>query len=160
MKTNRQQLENRKALRHYLNRYYRAKERQANLRKRLRDLRLELDGLGASPLSMANIHAKGQTGSGAAAMVLRICDIEERIEKQADLESRIVLEIMDVIELLPAGSIEREIVEFRHIDCKNWTEIERLAHLARSNCFGAYNRGLDSLLEHRKIRELIGADRH
>ena len=96
----------------------------------------------------------------AAAMVLRICDIEERIEKQADLESRIVLEIMDVIELLPAGSIEREIVEFRHIDCKNWTEIERLAHLARSNCFGAYNRGLDSLLEHRKIRELIGADRH
>lgn len=159
MKTNQQQLNDRKALRHFLSRYYRAKDRQAHLRRRLSELRRELDGLGGNPPSFDNIHGKGQTGQGAATMALRILDIEERIEKQKDAESQIILEIMDVIELLPAGSVEREIIEFRHIDCKSWEAIGQLVHFTRSSCFDNYNKGLDALLGFRKVRELIGTDR-
>ena len=117
----------RRTLKQYLTRYYKAKERQAILQSRRSQLCRDL-----------------QQDSAAS-------EIEKRIKKQEEREAKIVLEIMDVLELLPVGSTERTIMELRHIDCKPWSEIMKCVHLSRSPCFEHYNRGLDKLLQHEEV---------
>lgn len=88
-------------------------------------------------------------------MTLKIADIEDRIQKQIDIEAKSVIAIMDVIEFLPADTIERDILEFRHIDCKPWDKIMDCVHLSRSPCFEYYNKALDKLLTYKKVRRIL-----
>lgn len=121
----------RRSLKQYLSRYYKAKEQRAILQNRLRLLQCEMH---------------------EAADISRI---EARIAKQAIREGEIVLEIMDIIDLLPFESMERTIMELRHIDCKPWKDIHKAVHLTRSPCYAYYNRGLDELLEHEEVQAVL-----
>ena len=56
---------------------------------------------------------------------------------------------------ITSDSTERDILEYRHIDCKSWAEIQRLVHLTRSPCFEYYNRGLDMLLARPEARKML-----
>lgn len=119
----------RRTLKQYLTRYYRAKEKQAILQDRLVQLRYEL-----------RRHEDIDTS-----------EIEARIQKQAEREKKIVLEIMDILDFLPADTTERMIMELRHIDCKSWIEIQKTVHLTRTPCYDYYNKGLDKLLESEEV---------
>lgn len=152
------QSEERAALRRYLNKYKRARKHKATLQQRLSDLRLELSGPSVKPLSSDNIRAKGKNGTGAEGPALQIIEIEEKINKQIAKEAQLVLDVMNVIDLLESGSIEREILEARHIDCISWRKTEFRVHLTRSPCFEHYNKALDYLLSIRKVRVLIEID--
>ena len=123
----------RTALKQYLTRYYRTKKRQAILTQRLRQLRRDLQHPEAGEIS----------------------EVEARIEKQGKKAERIILEIMDIIDLLPEESTERMILELRHIDCKPWSEIQRTVHLTRTPCFDHYNRALDTLLEAKEVHAAL-----
>lgn len=123
----------RTALKQYLTRYYRTKKRQAILTQRLRQLRRDLQHPEAGEIS----------------------EVEARIEKQVKKAERIILEIMDIIDLLPEESTERMILELRHIDCKPWSEIQRTVHLTRTPCFDHYNRALDTLLEAKEVHAAL-----
>ncbi len=123
----------RTVLKQYLTRYYRSKKRQAILAERLRQLRRDLHRQSAGDVS----------------------EVEARIQKQARKAERIILEIMDVIELLPEESTERMILELRHIDCKSWNEIQRTVHLTRTPCYDHYNRALDTLLEAEEVHAAL-----
>lgn len=149
--------EDRRLLKRYLSQYYRAKEKQAALRSRLDELQSELRHPGVSTPPLDGIPVKSKHHDGAIALIFKIDDIEERIQRQIDIEVRSVAEIMDVLDFLPRESTERDILEYRHIDCKPWTEIQRLVHLTRSPCFEYYNRGLDKLLEFKKVRATLAA---
>ncbi len=116
----RQQTDRRRQLKVYLSRYYRAREQCAILQARLRRLRTE-GGVGTE-------------------------DIQTRIQRQAETARGCMAEIVDVLDLLPADSLERAILELRHIDCKSWQDIQRTVHLSRSPCYAYYQRGLDRLL--------------
>lgn len=124
----------RRILKRYLARYFRAKEKQAVLLDRMRRLRSEIESAG-----MAS-------------------EIEARIQRQSAMEEKSVLEVMDILELLSEDSTERTILELRHIDCKPWREIHRAVHLTRSPCFKYYNRGLDQLLSMREVRLKLGLE--
>lgn len=132
------QADERRLLKRYLARYFRAKEKQAVLQDRLGRLRSELGG------------PSGKEATGT------VSEIEARIQRQTALEEKSILEIMDVLDLLPSDSTERSILELRHIDCKPWREIHRAVHLTRSPCFDYYNRGLDQLLAMREVRLALG----
>lgn len=134
------QADERRLLKSYLARYFRAKEKQAVLQDRLRRLRSELKP------------PPGAEATGTAS------EIEARIQRQTALEEKSILEIMDIIELLPSESTERSIMELRHIDCKPWREIHRAVHLTRSPCFAYYNKGLDQLLAIPEVRLTLGLD--
>lgn len=149
--------EDRRLLKRYLSQYYRAKEKQAALRHRLEDLQAELRHPGVNTPPLDGIPVKSKCNGGAAALIFKIGDIEERIQRQIDIEARSVAEIMDVLDFLPRESTERDILEYRHIDCMPWTEIQRLVHLTRSPCFEYYNKGLDKLLEFKKVRMALAA---
>jgi len=150
--------EDRRLLRRYLSRYYRAKEKKAALSKRLAELQAELDhpGINASPLDGAP-RRRGKSSSGAASLIFKIGDIEDRIQRQIEVQAKSVIDIMDVLDFLPAESTERDILEYRHIDCKPWNEIMGLVHLTRSPCFEHYNKGLDKLLTYKKVRATLEA---
>ena len=149
------QIEQRQLLKRFLSQYYRAKDRQAALRARLASLQAELRHPGVKVPPPDGIPGKTGVSSGAASLTLKIADIEDRIQKQIEIEAKSVIAIMDVIEFLPADTIERDILEFRHIDCKPWDKIMDCVHLSRSSCFEYYNKALDKLLTYKKVRRIL-----
>ena len=48
-------------------------------------------------------------------------DIDARIKQQQEHLTRILSDIMDVIDILPPNSLGRTVIEMRHIDCMSWT---------------------------------------
>lgn len=92
---------------------------------------------------------------GAVSVVFRIAEVEERIERQREEMARAVLEVMDIIDLLPADSIERAIVEMRHIDQMTWQRIADALPMARSNVAAHYNRALDNLAGYKRVQKLV-----
>lgn len=149
------QIKQRNLLKRFLSQHYRAKDRQAALRARLASLQAELRHPDVKVPPRDGIPGKTGVNSGAASLTLKISDIEERIRKQIDIEASSVIAIMDVIELLPAGSIERNILELRHIDCKPWDKIMNCVHLSRSPCFEYYKKALDKLLTYKKVIAIL-----
>lgn len=134
---NTKQANERRALKKYLSQYFKAKEKRTILLERLRRLRRDLqrDGGLYTPLSPL--------------------EIESKIHEQSEAMKKCMLEIMDVLELLPEDSTERTILELRHIDCKSWEEIYKAVYLTRTPCFRYYNRGLDALLRRNKVRQIL-----
>ena len=77
-------------------------------------------------------------------------------ERLADIRTELdPAGIMDVLEFLPQDSVEREIMEMRHIDCKPWNEIMRTIHLSRAPCFRRYSTGLEWLYTYKKVRTTL-----
>ncbi len=128
----------RQILKNYLARYFRAKNKQAMLQHRLRRLRQEL-------------HPEAEGGNALSPL-----EIEARIKAQAEAAERSILEVMDVLDFLPPNSMERIILELRHLDCKPWRDIRKTVYLTASPCFEHYNKGLDALLEVAEVRRTLG----
>lgn len=128
-KTERTQAAERRVLKKYLTRFFRAKEKQKTLQRRAEAIRADL-------------------GEASA--------LEARVQAQAKAAERSALEIMDILDLLPEDAIERTILELRHLDCKPWREINRTVYLTASPCFEYYNRGLDTLLSMEQVRKTLG----
>lgn len=149
------QNENRTLLKRFLSQYYRAKDKQAILRKRLAALQAELRHPGVRIPPTDGMPTQTGNSSGAASLTFKIADIEDRIEKQIEAEARSIIAIMDVIEFLPADTIERDILEARHIDCKPWDKVMECVHLSRSPCFENYNKALNKLLKYKKVRAIL-----
>ncbi len=132
----------RRSLKKYLTRYFRAKEKRVILQERLRKLQRELQKQGGLCASLS------------------LSEIESRIQGQTDAMRKCTLEIMDVLELLPEESMERTILELRHIDCRPWEEICNTIYFSRSQCFRYYNKGLDALLAIDKVRRILRLSKH
>ena len=81
--------------------------------------------------------------------------MEDRIDQQREAMAKAVLHVMDMIDLLPQNSMERTVVEMRHIDCKPWDKIAREIYMSRSAVFNYYNAALDKLLEFKRTRKLL-----
>ena len=69
--------------------------------------------------------------------------------------AKAVLHVMDMIDILPQNSMERTVVEMRHIDCKPWEKIAQAVHMSRSRVFDYYNAALDKILENKRNRKLL-----
>ena len=88
-------------------------------------------------------------------VVFRLSEVEERIEAQRIAMGRAVTMVMDLIDLLPENSMERTVVELRHIDCKKWERICKEVHMSRSRVNVYYNAALDKILENKRNRKLL-----
>lgn len=144
----------REAVKSYLQQYHTAKQKKRILEERRRTLAAELRGPSTPPY-MAMPTSKPVHPDGAGAVVFQIADVEERIEAQQAEMARAVQNVMDLIDLLPMGSMERTVVEMRHIDSRKWERIAREVHMSRSRVIDYYNAALDTLASHEKSREVI-----
>ena len=136
----------REAVKRYLQQYHAAKQKKRILEERRRTLSAELRGPSAKP-----VHP-----DGAGTLVFQIADVEERIEAQQSKMAKAVQNVMDLIDLLPIGSMERTVVEMRHIDSRKWERIASEVHMSRSRVIDYYNAALDDLAANEKSVEVIG----
>ena len=136
----------REAVKRYLQQYHAAKQKKRILEERRRTLSAELRGPSAKP-----VHP-----DGAGTLVFQIADVEERIEAQQSKMAKAVQNVMDLIDLLPIGSMERTVVEMRHIDSRKWERIASEVHMSRSRVIDYYNAALDPLAANEKSVEVIG----
>lgn len=142
-------------LKRYLSQYYRAKQRQRILEARLHEIRAEIQNPSIRSSSGDGLPTGSHVSSGAAALTFREAEIEDRIQRQKENEAAAILNIMDILDFLPPDSMEKNILELRHIDCMSWNAITRAVHLTRSPCNEYYNRGLDRLLTFKKVHTIL-----
>lgn len=128
----------RRILKKYLSRYFKAKKRQSILQDRLNELQQQL-------------HTEAEGGNA-----LLPSKAEARLQAQAEAAEQSVLEVMDILAYLPPNTTERIILELRHLDCKPWEKIQATVYLTASPCFDYYNKGLDALLAKEAVRHKIG----
>ncbi|MFQ8778330.1 MAG: hypothetical protein ACLR78_14020 [Roseburia sp.] len=66
-----------------------------------------------------------------------------------------MLKVLDVLDFLDNGSLEKEIMEYKYLDGKTWDAIPDIANKSRSQCIEYWNRGLNKLLEFGKVQALL-----
>lgn len=146
----------REAVKEYLQQYHMARERKKILERRhdnlVRELRAPAVG---SPYRTMPARKPQANSDGAVSVVFRLAEVEERIEEQREAMEKTVLQVMDLIDLLPQNSIERTVVELRHIDCKKWDRICQEVHMSRSRVNDYYNAALAIIAENRRARKLV-----
>ena len=99
---------------------------------------------------MGLAETRPEPGSVAAELAARIAAKRKELAGTA-------LRVLDVIDLLPDGSLEKDIIELRHLHDMRWREIAKALGVSRSPCFLYYNKALNRLLEHERVRELLDA---
>lgn len=146
---------NREAVKRYLQQYHAAMKKKRILEERHRVLSSELRAPSTGSMFRLTPPKKPAKTDGSVSVVFRISEVEDRIEEQREEMAKAVLSVMDLIDVLPANSTERTVVEMRHIDCRPWDKIAETLYMSRSNVFNYYNAALDQILENKRNRKLL-----
>lgn len=145
-------------LKFVLEQIFRAKRRKGQLERRLENIKSDMRSPSAVP-DKGGRRSKGSHGDGTAGIVVKKTNIEERIEKQAENIDQSIEKTMDILDLLPETSLEREIVELRHLDMMGWKEIADSIPMSRSQCNRRYNQAIEDLLQYDIVQEAIRENR-
>ena len=141
-------------LKYLLGQIYRAEKRKKQLDDRLKEMNERKQSYNESNRYISTKRNHGKN-AGAAFVLFRITEIEDRIYKQKQEIENAIVQVMNIIEYLPLNTIEREICELRHIDLKPWSMISAEIPMSRSQVNRRYNAAIDALLNNKKIRKLI-----
>ena len=74
-------------------------------------------------------------------------EISSTLTSQIREQDNMMLEAVELMARLPSGSMERIIVELRHIEGLSWAEISSALSLSKSPLFAYYGNALDMLGE-------------
>ena len=152
---NQENEQEREVLRHYIAGYRVARLRLDRLKARHDALKEDM----AAPLKGTkydSMPTSGGVSDGAASIIYRIADIEDRIKEQCKLMSVQCMRVMDMLEYLDDDSQQRLVLELRYIDGMNWYDISENLCISRSSCHRAERQALDALLGFDRVREIIG----
>ena len=143
-------------LKWYLNQYFRAVTKKEQLELRLQTLRESMGAVRGINYSLVTNGNTNKSRDGAASEVIRVREIEECVEKQRAKTNQAILNVMKIMDFLPMDSMERIILEYRHIDRLSWRQICRATNYSRTSATTYYNRGVDKLLTFGKVLQIIG----
>lgn len=141
-----------------LEQIFRAERRREQLEDRLQRINREretpIGGLNYDPMP----RSCGE-GNGAASILFKIADIEERIYEQKTEIEKSVTRVMDILEYLPINSAEREICELYYIDKMTWENVEEKVAISGRQCRRIRDKALEDLLKEPRIQMLIEESR-
>ena len=138
----------------YLSQYKRCIKHKRTLEHRRDEIIKEFDyPLGA--VSYDGMPKGSGGGVGCASLSFRLDEINTRINAQLHKSTRVLANIMDVIEFLPENSMERSIIEHRYIDRMSWERICGEVHLSRTPATRYWKKGLYELLEFKRIQQIV-----
>ena len=146
----------REDVKQYLQQYHFSRRKKRILEERHRVLTAELNAPAPGSAFRTMPTSRRVDMDGPVSVVFRVSEVEDRIEEQRQEMGRAVLRIMDLIDLLPPNSMERTVVEMRHIDCKKWERIAQEVHMSRSRIIDYYNAALDTLLAYKRTEKVVG----
>lgn len=141
-------------LNRYLNQYRYCIGKKKSLEHRRKEILQEFN----SPLGEVRTDGMsrgGSSGMGCAAISFRLDEIETRIKEQIDAATKILSDIMNVIDFLPENSLERSIIENRYIDRYSWEKVCRENHISRTPATKSWRKGLYMLLEFKKVKQIL-----
>ena len=147
--------EQRLLLKQYLGQYYAARIKKRQLEIRLQTFRQDMVGTKGMQYSPVPRSQTNKVADGSASMVVRAIEIEDRIESQKAEMNTAMLNVMKIMDFLPTDSIERSILEYRHIDCLSWKQVCKETNYSRQSCINYYNVGIDKLLTFKKVQKMI-----
>ena len=145
----------REAVKEYLQQYHMAREGKKLLERRHDTLMRDLSDPAPGSQYRTMPASRAKTSEGAVSVVFRLAEVESRIEEQRQVMGKAVLQVMDLIDLLPENSMERTVVELRHIDCKKWERITKEVHMSRSRVNDYYNAALDIILANSRAQMIV-----
>lgn len=150
-----EQKERKTSLKWYLNQYFRAAAKREQLELRIQAIREVMGSVQGIRYDLAPGGRTNNIGDGAASEILRIAEIEERIEEQNVETNQALMNVLEIMDFLPAESMERTILEYRHIDRLTWRKICGATNYSRSRAADYYNKGIEKLLTFQEVRERI-----
>lgn len=143
-----------KNLIHYLERYGVCMGRTKTLEHRRLHILKEFD----NPLSAINYNGmpkSNQISAGSASLAIKLDEIEYKIIEQKNKAAKVLLDVMAIIDYLEDGTLEREVLEHRYIDCISWNKTCREMHLTRTPANEHWRKALDKLLTFKKVQQII-----
>lgn len=155
MAGNKEAADERVLLKKYLGQYYSARRRKRQLEIRLQTFRQEMVGTRGMQYSPVPHSQTNSVGDGPASMVIRAMEIEDHIKTQKEEMANAMLNVMKMMDFLPADSMERTVLEYRHIDCLSWKQVCEEMHMTRTPCNRYYDAGLDKLLTFKKVHKML-----
>lgn len=155
MAGNKEAADERVLLKKYLGQYYSARRRKRQLEIRLQTFRQEMVGTRGMQYSPVPHSQTNSVGDGPASMVIRAMEIEDQIKTQKEEMANAMLNVMKMMDFLPADSMERTVLEYRHIDCLSWKQVCEEVHLSRSTANDYYDKGIDRLLTFKKVHKML-----
>lgn len=138
----------------FLTQYKACLLRKKTLERRRREIMKEFD-MPLSGVSMDGMPKGGGSSNGCATISIRLDDIEQRIREQKEEATKVLNDIMNVIELLPENSFERGIIENRYIDRMGWNLVCQENNFSKSHAIRYWKMGLDELLEMKRTRDIM-----
>ena len=146
--------EQKEKLKEFLAQYKIVKLRRDQLKKRHKLLKEDLENplKGVKYGGMPTNHLPS---TGAASIIYRIAEIEERILLETEKMTRAVNEVLDILDYLPDDSEGKLILELKYIDCMEWLSIAENMYISRSQCFRLEDRALSKLLTYERVREKV-----
>lgn len=147
--------EGREILKYILGQYFRAKRKKEKLEVRLHVINEDrgepIGGQGYDAMP----HGTTVNNDGAAAILYKLSEIEERIIAQKIEVDKAMVRVMDALDYLPQNSLERDICEERHLDMMDWQAIAAEIPMSVSQCHRVYSKALDTLLAYPRIRKEV-----
>lgn len=123
--------------RRYLRQYLKARSRKEDIERRKDAIHSDIND---------------QTSTKTKALLE---DIDRALDEQTTVTAQAIKNILEVIDYLPHHSQERDIIERRYIDGLSWASISRRLYISRSAAALWEQRGIDTLLDFVRVRQLI-----
>lgn len=155
MADNKEILDERVLLKKYLGQYYSARNKKRQLESRLQAFRQDMVGTRGMQYSPVPHSQTNSVGDGPASMVIRAMEIEEQIKLKKEEMANAMLNVMKMMDFLPADSMERTVLEYRHIDCLSWKQIAREMNYSIRTCRNKYDSGMEKLLGYKKVQKIL-----
>ena len=137
-----------------LRRVDRAKRHRRELEERLERIRAERESPIGSP-GYEPLPRVMEPGNGAASIVLKIADIEDRLYEQKDELEKAYVQVMDIIDFIPQPEPARRIFELYHLDGLRFNKVAEAIPMSRSRAYEIYDEVLDGLLGIQKVQDMV-----
>ncbi|MCD7862843.1 MAG: hypothetical protein LUG61_04880 [Lachnospiraceae bacterium] len=138
----------------YLTQYRICAIRKRSLERRRREILKEF-GYPLSTVTYDGMPHGSSSGAGCEALPLKLAEIDEKINQQISENTKILLQTIDIINLLPENSMDRVILEYRYIDCYGWRRICEAVPIGKTPAVRRWRRGLHTLIQKKIVREII-----
>lgn len=144
------------ALSDYLNQYKNCILRKRALERRRKDIISEFD-MPLSGVSIDGMPKSGGCSNGSASLSIRLDEIEQKIREQSEKATKILTDIMGMIDFLEDSSLERAVIESKYIDRMSWGVICINNHISKSQAVRYWRKGLNELLTYDRIKDILKA---
>ena len=148
-------MERKELLKLYLNRYNKAKNRIEALEMTRKAICADAEVPYHSSYSKDVKVQSSPSADGMLCVAIRLEEVNERIDKQRKQLSRLVLDILTILEFLPVDSDERTVLEMKYIQKRSDKAIYSSMYISKSQFYKIRNKAFNTLLRYSKVNKIL-----